>query len=539
MIPKKFGPGDKIFAKVRGYPPWPARVEGVADETPSKMKYHVFFYGTNETAVCKAEELFPYVEYRDKYGKPLKKRGFNEALQQVDAELGLSHSVISPINRVEGTPEDSDQEGNLVIDETPSGAISKKSPLLKIQKSTPQPTPAAKKESKATKRKLDDNSFSDNSMLEDTEPKKGRGSLKKTIQTQPDESLLTKPSEVTRSGRKVKPKKFADCNELDNEQEEYESTSNDMSKTNSVKSLKKSTVGPTGNSNKIDDSITSESDNFDSANKTDTENTLEDDVVLDSEFLNNGILVAHTPGGQEFRLKLDLGLNRPTFKSEKARQQWEAKVLRDGKRLKSQIESGEKIPESVKKEIEQKYNARLLQMEQNKTNMILDDKKEKLTYLKIEAQLLDIDCRIKCSLTLKQADPETCLRTLDELLELKLSPLMVKKHSQVVETIKKLRKYVGNTITWELSNEEADLFATKAGMIRAKAEHVYNKIKSMFLVPYGKSFWDVFSEALTEFNHKTEHMSMEDVFTMTTDPTEKPLSEISALETSVENSTAE
>lgn len=26
---KKFLPGDKVFAKVRGYPPWPARVSAI------------------------------------------------------------------------------------------------------------------------------------------------------------------------------------------------------------------------------------------------------------------------------------------------------------------------------------------------------------------------------------------------------------------------------------------------------------------------------------------------------------------------------
>jgi hypothetical protein len=45
---KSFSEGDLVFAKVRGYPPWPARVT-----SGSGQRYHVFFFGTYETAICK------------------------------------------------------------------------------------------------------------------------------------------------------------------------------------------------------------------------------------------------------------------------------------------------------------------------------------------------------------------------------------------------------------------------------------------------------------------------------------------------------
>ena len=49
--PKVFADGDLVFAKVRGYPAWPARITSAADTKGSK--FHVFFYGTHETGVCK------------------------------------------------------------------------------------------------------------------------------------------------------------------------------------------------------------------------------------------------------------------------------------------------------------------------------------------------------------------------------------------------------------------------------------------------------------------------------------------------------
>ena len=44
---ESFQPGDRVFAKVRGYPPWPARVDGTM-EVQGKTRFHVFFYGTYE-----------------------------------------------------------------------------------------------------------------------------------------------------------------------------------------------------------------------------------------------------------------------------------------------------------------------------------------------------------------------------------------------------------------------------------------------------------------------------------------------------------
>jgi len=46
---ESFQPGDRVFAKVRGYPPWPARVDGTT-QVQGKTRFHVFFYGTYEVA---------------------------------------------------------------------------------------------------------------------------------------------------------------------------------------------------------------------------------------------------------------------------------------------------------------------------------------------------------------------------------------------------------------------------------------------------------------------------------------------------------
>ena len=66
-----------------------------------------------------------------------------------------------------------------------------------------------------------------------------------------------------------------------------------------------------------------------------------------------------------------------------------------------------------------------------------------MRWLKIEQKLVDLDIAVKTALHLERPAPDRCITALDELNELALAPLMLKKQPDIVTTIRynKILKY--------------------------------------------------------------------------------------------------
>ncbi|XP_011149480.1 PC4 and SFRS1-interacting protein isoform X2 [Harpegnathos saltator] len=473
---KKFFTGDKVFAKVRGYPPWPAKVEKVIDANSKNAKYSVYFYGTGETAVCKVEELYTYTENKAKFCKPIRRKYFHEGIKQLEQELKnernksmtniakddtLSKGASGDASELPTvSAADSDMEsGSLIIDEGEKKKSLKRKPL----------TPA--------------------SNTPDTpEVKKRRGRGKASVDTSKQEALDSQgedsPKEVvSRSGRKIKPKRFADFSSS----EETESI------------IEKNEHSGRGRKPKTEDSH-------------DQSNVIPKKRAAAEKRSN----AARTFAGEYVGIKLDA--DRPkTFENEKARTQWDWLTARKAMKLKAQLESGEILPEQVKDSLD--FNVHVPEDEKRALkDGAVHRKTYKLRWLRIEAQLLQLDAQIKSSLGLDRANADKCLQAMDDILALSIDPLMLKKHPHIVETVKRLRRYIGNLADWKLNAEEEAIFRQKAEQIRQKAEHIYNKYKAMFTIPEGQSFWQSFSDQVVHFKELTKDMSEEKMFSLMSDP---------------------
>jgi Lens epithelium-derived growth factor (LEDGF) len=118
----------------------------------------------------------------------------------------------------------------------------------------------------------------------------------------------------------------------------------------------------------------------------------------------------------------------------------------------------------------------------SKSHILLDPVKKNL--LEIQYEMIHTMQDIKMALGLEQADVDRSIELLESFKE-KILPhitdLMILKYPNTVDTVKRLRKYIGNTDKWSLDESEVEQFTTKSQKIREVASEVYEKLKVRFL----------------------------------------------------------
>jgi len=144
-------------------------------------------------------------------------------------------------------------------------------------------------------------------------------------------------------------------------------------------------------------------------------------------------------------------------------------------------------------------------------------KMETVDILNTEVDLLDRIHRLRLALRTDRADYDKALEMLKEISELQIYPLMLKKHQEIVETIMKVTKYVGNPQEWNLNEEDAINHTEKASQIRRKADFVLNKFASLFTIPNGQIFEDIFQKEVQEFFIKTKHLACDQIYGLTSE----------------------
>ncbi|XP_043188188.1 putative oxidoreductase GLYR1 homolog [Amphibalanus amphitrite] len=142
--------GDPVWAKLKGFSPWPGKIAVAPDhlKTPSKKKgYCVYFFGTENYAFIETQFIKPFIPHREKLTKANKSNQFKEALSVIDEylrkrELGIEEDDSPPEGNGEEAAPDSPESGSKSDDELPAAGEKKPS---KTAKTTGKPSKANSK----------------------------------------------------------------------------------------------------------------------------------------------------------------------------------------------------------------------------------------------------------------------------------------------------------------------------------------------------------------------------------------------------------
>jgi len=454
---ESFKYGDRVFAKVRGYPPWPARVDGIT-EVQGKNRFHVFFYGTYEVAQVKGEDLFCYEDNKEKFGKPQKRKGFKEGLWEIENRPGIGLS----------------DDPNVIPTEMPQFIEAENSAIKEeLKDSTKTPL--------KTKRKSD-------KMQE----------------------LEQDPERVSRSGRRIKPKRFAD-------EEDPESTTQDT-----LSSYPLSPIQPHGQDdlNEINDLVLAKRrckvKGGEDAEKWETKDDMDESCAT----------VDHQPETEEDededidKFESSANGKPPTKILRKAQVDWECKSSRSAAKVKENVNQSP-LPDNVKAQIDAKVKLATQSRQEKSKRLLAEKKKTKLRWLKTEGRLVELDYRIKESLSVNRPNCQAAIVALDELSMLSIAPLMLKKHPYIVQTILKLKRYIGPKENPEHTSEQKVIYKETSAQIRNKASMIYEKFRLLFMTPEGQNFWDTFAEHLVKFKEDCKNLSEQTKVRLTEDPAMK------------------
>lgn len=472
----KFEVGDLVFAKVKGYPPWPARITGLG----SKEKYKIYFYGTYETASLKSEDIWIYnKENEETFGpKYIKKKGYREGLYEIanspDICLVEDGGGGGDVSKADISLETSNISLN-------NSAMKLSSPPKSVLKSQKKPTTVevfespkvnSQQQRSGVKRKATEGGDSE----AEQQPEAKRPSLDEAVK------------KLGQTGRRTKPS--GDEGVTPVQQESLDSVSH-TTEVEAVVSPKKSSEAP-----------------------------VKKDSVID---LGEGRRLWVKVKDTDDLIEINLDKDKPeSFQSEQARVEWEMASARKALKFKKRVESGDFIPPEILKKLEERSKKSPAELAALQKERKLEKSRQKLRWLKIEQRLVELDIAVKTSLNLERPSPDRCVAALEELRELNVMPLMLKKQPDIVTTVKKLRIYVGpkNFRSWP-DEDARNRMERSVGNIQRLSEEIYLKFRKCFarVGQTEENFYETFLKEAEEFRSFTKDWDERKVLSMIRDPT--------------------
>ncbi|KAK2503779.1 hypothetical protein MC885_007597 [Smutsia gigantea] len=464
---RDFKPGDLIFAKMKGYPHWPARVDEVPDGAvkPPTNKLPIFFFGTHETAFLGPKDIFPYSENKEKYGKPNKRKGFNEGLWEIDNNPKVKFSSQQASTKHSNASSDVEVEEKETSISKEDTDHEEKASNEDVTKAIDITTPKAAR--RGRKRKAEKQVETEEAGVVTTatasvslkvSPKRGRpaaaevkipkprGRPKMVKQPCPSESdMVPEEDKSKKKGQEEKqPKKQLKKDEEGQKEEDKPRKEPDKKEAKKEVESKRKNLAKTG--------VTSTSDSEEEGDDQEGEKIVILEALVTNWITPSQFLKQKRKGGRNFQTAHRRNMLKGQHEKEAA----------DRKR---------KQEEQMETEQQNKDEGKKPEVK----------KVEKKRETSMDSRLQRIHAEIKNSLKIDNLDVNRCIEALDELASLQVTMQQAQKHTEMITTLKKIRRFKVSQVIME------------------KSTMLYNKFKNMFLVGEGDSvITQVLNKSLAE-----------------------------------------
>ncbi|KAJ1218105.1 hypothetical protein NDU88_005690 [Pleurodeles waltl] len=506
---------------------WLILVDEVADGAvkPPTNKMPIFFFGTHETAYLGPKDIFPYLPNKERYAKPNKRKGFNEGLWEIDnnpkVKFSSSNKIFPSIIAEEDDSDEDLQEGTEESDEK-MGAKRRKHAVIKVPAKLTSMPSSTETEEKSTGALVDGTAIFDHPSGEDVmKPaeipvvKARRGRKRKvdiqaeaeqaaaalaavaastvTTAAAPLSTVVPKPGPkrgrpvsnpasiaaiATSAATEIKvPKPRGRPRIVRPPPPESNIIGEKDEKPNPAieEKLQKQLLG------KIDEVQKEEED------KSRTQPEKKEDHAggepKSTIAVKKGPTSNTDSDGEEHQLQQQEAEEEQ--KKGKAGKQLQGIPRRNILKTQHEKEATEKKrrDEQVETETSPKEDTKKAEIKK------MDKKKEPST----DSRIQRIHAEIKTSLKIDNLDIDRCINALDELASLQVTMQQAQKHTDMITTLKKIRRFKASQIIME------------------KATMLYNKFKNMFLVGEGDSvITQVLSRSLAEQRQHEEAYKSKD-----------------------------
>lgn len=450
--PSQYTAGDLIFAKMKGYPHWPARIDDLPEGAvkPPSKKYPIFFFGTHETGFLSANEIYPYEEYKEKFGHPRPRPFYNAGLWEIENDPTVLFR-----GRGSKLQEQENAEGSdAVSDEEPQN--------LKPQ--IEAPTPASESESSPAEEDYDEESSPDVDTSEDEDFAMDKGEQKASgKEKQAASSSDNESSQETEQPAKKKRKRS------------IQPKHSEKSKVKKPRTQKKKEVSkPVSNSSDLSSSESESEDVVSSWKRKDAERKekqqLEAKKRLEEETRKMKAIEKEVERKQK-----DMPSLSPPSKSEKKKSKSDAKHAKEKKKSKEE--------KKRKSELKHEHKAKKSEAKTTKNKKISlesDDEEGDVPAMELKPQKSSVEKSLtgpnllpqqelemyekvlKSALTVENPDVDKALSVLDLIEQVQITADLLKKCQSLVTTVKKIRRYRASQ------------------KIMDKSDKVYNRFKLIF-----------------------------------------------------------